>query len=511
MVVGSGIGGLSCAGLLARYGLDVIVCESHSVPGGAAHNFERDGFHFESGPSLYSGMASIGVAANPLALVLQAIEEPLDLIEYDVWNVLLPETPEGYPAKVGPAGFDALLEHAGGPGVMAQWRRLQDEVAPLSRAATALPPVAFRLDPGVVLSAVARYFPALLSSLPVLPKLTGPFSGVLDAAGVDNRFLRNYLDLLCFLLSGLPADGTITAEVAFMLKEWMNPGAVLEFPRGGSKAMVDALVRGVTKRGGQVKVKAHVDAILMNNGKAAGVKLRSGEVITARKAVVSNASTPDTLRLLPGDAVPQGWRQQVDATPLNPSFMHLHVGFRGEGLEGKLGMHHIVVDDWERGVTAPNNVVLVSIASVEDPSLAPPGMHCLHAYYPATEPWSEWGGMERGSEAYRAKKGERAAALWRAVERIIPDIRGRVVVESVGTPLTHARYLRRHRGSYGPAWRAGEGTFPFGSTPVEGLYCCGDFAFPGIGLPAVAASGAIVANSLVPLKAHLELLDSLAL
>jgi ribulose 1,5-bisphosphate synthetase/thiazole synthase len=39
VVIGSGVGGLSCAALLARYGFDVIVCESHSIPGGAAHAF----------------------------------------------------------------------------------------------------------------------------------------------------------------------------------------------------------------------------------------------------------------------------------------------------------------------------------------------------------------------------------------------------------------------------------------------------------------------------------------
>lgn len=57
IVIGSGIGGLSCAGLLARYGVNVTVLESHSVPGGAAHTWERKTksgtYHFESGPSLY--------------------------------------------------------------------------------------------------------------------------------------------------------------------------------------------------------------------------------------------------------------------------------------------------------------------------------------------------------------------------------------------------------------------------------------------------------------------------
>ena len=59
------------------------------------------------------------------------------------------------------------------------------------------------------------------------------------------------------------------------------------------------------------------------------------------------------------------------------------------GLDG-LEMHHIVVEDWERGVQAEQNVTLVSIASIQDPKLAPKGKHTLHAYHPATEPYAPW-------------------------------------------------------------------------------------------------------------------------
>jgi hypothetical protein len=56
------------------------------------------------------------------------------------------------------------------------------------------------------------------------------------------------------------------------------------------------------------------------------------------------------------------------------------------------GLHHIIVNSWEEGITSPQNVVLVSIASTIDPSLAPPGKHTLHAYLPATEPFDIWKG-----------------------------------------------------------------------------------------------------------------------
>lgn len=70
VVIGSGIGGLCCAGLLARYNQDVLVLESHDRPGGAAHSFDIKGFNFDSGPSLFSGFQSRGPQANPLAQVI---------------------------------------------------------------------------------------------------------------------------------------------------------------------------------------------------------------------------------------------------------------------------------------------------------------------------------------------------------------------------------------------------------------------------------------------------------
>ncbi|MGK7913314.1 MAG: phytoene desaturase family protein [Synechococcus sp.] len=505
-IIGSGIGGLCCGALLAKYGYSVAICESHTIPGGAAHSFHRDGFTFDSGPSLYSGL-SYSPSPNPLRQVLDAINEDVEWANYDRWGCCLPEG--DFDTTVGAEQFCEVLRRLRGEATVAEWRELQQLMKPLAEAANALPPTAMRFDWGA-LRTVGQFAPSMAKHVGRILKLTGPFSRIMDEAIAD-EFTRNWLDLLCFLLSGLPADGTIGAEVAFMFAEWYRPGVTLDYPLGGSGAVVDALVRGLEKYGGRLLLGTHVDRVLVENRRAVGLALRNGKTLRVKLAVVSNASIWDTLKLVPQTSLPQGFRQRRQATPECASFMHLHLGIDARSLPENLACHYIVVNDWSKGIDAPQNVVLISIPSLLDPSLAPQGKHAIHVYTPGNEPYPVWRGLDRRSEDYAQLKHERAEVMWQGLERVIPDVRSRVEVELVGTPLTHARFLRRHHGSYGPALRAGKAVFLGPKTPLKGLYCCGDSTFPGIGLPAVAASGAIAANTIAPVDKHLRLLNELGL
>ncbi|KAF7842797.1 prolycopene isomerase, chloroplastic [Senna tora] len=519
VVIGSGIGGLSCAALLARYQQDVLLLESHDLPGGAAHSFDIKGYKFDSGPSLFSGLQSRGPQANPLAQVLDALGESLPCATYDSWMVYIPEGE--FLSRIGPTEFFKDLEKYASPNAVREWKKLLDAILPLSGAAMALPPLSIRGDLGVISTAGARYAPSLLKSFIQMgpqgalgaTKLLRPFSEIIDSLELKDPFIRNWVDLLSFLLAGVKTNGILSAEMIYMFAEWYKPGCCLEYPLDGSAAIVDALVRGLKKFGGRLSLNSHVENIVVENDRAIGVKLRSGQFIRAKKAVVSNASMWDTLKLLPKEAVPKSYAERINKTPQCESFMHLHLGFDAEGIRKDLGIHHIVVNDWERGVDADQNVVLISVPSVLSPNLAPPGKHVLHAYMPGTEPFELWEGLDRRSPEYRNLKAARSEVMWKAVERALgPGFsRDKCEVKLVGSPLTHQRFLRRNRGTYGPAIEAGKGTFPGHSTPIPQLYCCGDSTFPGIGVPAVAASGAIVANSLVSVSQHSQLLDAIGI
>ena len=109
--------------------------------------------------------------------------------------------------------------------------------------------------------------------------------------------------------------------MAFMFAEWYRPGVQLDYPIGGSGAMVNALVRGLHKHGGRLKLNAHVEEVLVEQGRAAGVRLRSGEILKADRAVISNASIWDTLALLPAGAVPKSF---VEKAPEHSGMRELH-------------------------------------------------------------------------------------------------------------------------------------------------------------------------------------------
>ena len=504
IVIGSGIGGLCCAALCARAGHEVLVLEAHGAPGGAAHGFQRQGYHFESGPSLWSGLGR-WPSNNPLAQILRALDEPIEVMSYRDWDVLFPE---GHlRIGVGADGFEQVVQQLRGDAALEEWRHFARTLQPIAAAADALPLLALPAGGVDGIGPLLRRSGRLLPHLPALRHLSGAFSPLVDRYLTD-PFLRHWVDLLCFLISGMPMADTNAAAMATLFGEWFDPEACLDFPKGGSAGVVNALVRGLQKHGGTLRLGARVKQIRLDGDRVIGVELTNGEQLDADH-VVSNADAWSTAALLPENGTSR-WRQDRLNTPACGSFLHLHLGFDAAGLDD-LPIHTVWVGDWERGITAERNAVVVSVPSVLDPGMAPAGQHVLHAYTPANEPWEHWSGLDRSTPDYDRQRADRCGVFWRVLEQRIPDLRSRCQVVMEGTPLTHRHYLSVHHGSYGPALSAARGLFPGVQTPVKGLLQCGASTFPGIGIPPVAASGAMAAHAITGKKAQSELLESLAL
>lgn len=548
VVIGSGLGGLSAAALLsAAYGKSVCVCESHAIPGGAAHSFTRNTeagqFTFDSGPHLFSGLSMGGtlgeLSANPMQHVLRAVSAELPCKSYDTWGCLFPD---GYFAtRVAPSEplFSSLIGAVSGPAAQAEVASLIRAMLPLCAASTALPPACLRAGDIIgSLRVASRYFmnPKILASLPSMPKLMQPFEPFMHKY-ITDPFTRNFLDLLCFLLAGVPAAQIPLAEVGFMFSEWTGATAgadlsdtVLEHPVGGAAGIVNALVDAIERNPmSKVRVNAHVAEITLSRSRhksrkrASGVVLSSGENVFAREGVISNTSAWDLPKLIPSMNHMNELSESANSSnlPMCPSFLHLHLAFEmseqlKQSLPHKLELNYVSVEDWSAGISAPQNVVLISIPSLADETVAPPNHLVLHAYAPATEPYDIWANVSNASE-YNALKAARTEFLWRAVVKVIPKARSLAKIKMAGSPLTHKRFLRRFKGTYGPEIDArmfGNGSLLPGqcrSDIAEALWCVGDSTFPGIGVPAVAASAWFAANSFTSVNNHDALLRRIGL
>lgn len=501
VVIGAGIGGLCCAAMLARYGYRVTVCEAHSIPGGVAHAFEVDGYHFDSGPSSHTGLTDPHTT-NALRQVLDLLGEEVPCTRWDRWMMNLPEGT--FVAEANSEGYTREIAKFAGAQAAEQWRRLEKRMEVIAAPMEAFPAAAVRYDLGAILS-MGRYPKAVAGFAREGRKFLQPFSELI-ATEVRDPFVKHLMDVESFIISGLTAKDTLAGVMAMCWRD--RNKSTVDYPHGGMQGLINGLVRGFTRYGGKLLLNASVNSIIVENGRAVGVELQRGGRVLAKHAVVCNASIWDTLPLLPKGALPRELEEKKAATPQTDSFLHLHVGIDAKGLPKDLESHHVSVKHWD--VRAPGNVVIISIPSLLDSSLAPAGKHCIHAYLAGNEPYDLWQGLKRTQPEYKALKEQRAQRLWEALEEVIPDVRKRVDLSLVGSPLTIERFCRRTRGTYGPALVPGEPGFPGPKhLPIKGLLHCGDSTMPGIGIPAAAASGVAAAHALVPVWKQWEVLDTL--
>ena len=126
--------------------------------------------------------------------------------------------PDGrkFAAKIGPEEFGDVLKEHGGPNAEKEFAALMERMGPLSYAAQALTSLALREDAGAALT-LLRYPKELFATMRQGQALNEPFSKIMDEMKLEDKFVKNWLDMLCFLLQGLPASGTMNAVMAYMV------------------------------------------------------------------------------------------------------------------------------------------------------------------------------------------------------------------------------------------------------------------------------------------------------
>ena len=478
IVIGSGIGGLVTATQLAAKGAKVLVLERYLIPGGSGGYFEREGYRFDVGASMIFGFGQKGTTnllTRALAAVNQKIETFADPVQI---HYHLPDNLELKVHRDYEEFLQELIaifphEEKGIRGFYGEGWNVFNCLNSMELLSLEEPRYLMRVFFQKPLSCLglARYLP-------------------LNAGDIARKYIQDpkllqFIDMECYLWSVVPADKTPMINAGMVFSDRHYGG--INYPQGGVGKIAQKLVDGLVEAGSEIKYKARVTKILMENGRAVGVKLANNTEYRAKK-IVSNATRWDTFgKLLPPEVTPNQEKRWQRRYKKSPSFLSLHLGVDASLLPQGTDCHHILLETWDK-MEESEGTIFVSIPTLLDSSLAPEGHHIIHTFTPSwIEEWQNLSVIE-----YQQKKEAAATKLIHRLEAIFPALSAKLDYQEVGTPRTHRRFLGREDGTYGPIPSrklAGLLGMPFNRTSIPDLYCVGDSTFPGQGLNAVAFSG----------------------
>jgi prolycopene isomerase len=478
IVIGSGIGGLVTATQLTAKGAKVLVLESYVIPGGSSGYFSHAGYTFDVGASMIFGFGERGTT-NLLTRALAAVDMKLETIPDPVQ--IHYHLPNNLEVKVH-REYDQFLQEltAKFPQEKVGIKKFYDECWRVFNCLNSMDLLSLE-EPGYLTRVFFQHPLSCLGLVKYLPLNVGDIA----RKYITDPDLLKFIDIECYCWSVVPADRTPMINAGMVFSDRHYGG--INYPKGGVGQIALKLVEGLEKTGGEILYQSKVKEIIMENGRAVGVRLTNGQVYQAKR-IVSNATRWDTFgKLISEDNIPAKelkWKKRYEKSP---SFLSLHLGVKAEVLKPGMECHHIILDDWEN-MEKSQETIFVSIPTLLDPDLAPAGYHIIHAFTPS---WlSEWQGLLPAD--YEAKKEIDAGRLLDRLEKIFPGLDAGLDYMEIGTPRTHRRFLNRQDGTYGPIpSRKLKGLLgmPFNRTAIPGLYCVGDSTFPGQGLNAVAFSG----------------------
>jgi phytoene dehydrogenase-like protein len=502
IVIGSGLGGLTCAALLARQrGQRVLVLERHYTAGGFTHTFHRPGYEWDV------GVHYVGDVHRPGSMLRRIFDHLSDgaLAWADLGPVYdqIVFGDDVYDMVAGRDAFRARM-HAYFPAERAAIDRYLERVRAAVRtsrnffAEKLVPPPLDRIAgpllrrPG--LAEARRTVADVLGGLTRDPRLTGVLTG-------------QYGDY------GLPPGQASFFMHALLVDHYMKGAA---YPVGGSARMAETILPGIEQAGGAVVTSAEVEQILVERGRAVGVRLTGGEEVRARR-VVSDAGYALTLgRLLDREvAAKAGARPTVPGVPPSVGHVSLYVGLDRTAAELGLGRANQWIypgHDHDRNIAryladpdAPLPVAYLSFPSAKDPDFERrhPGHGTIEVI--GLAPWqrfAQWDGTawrKRGAD-YDAMKAELAGRLMDALVRRCPSVAGHVAHAELSTPLSTRQFASHPTGeiyglSHNPA--RFEARALRVHTPIAGLYLTGaDICTAGVGgaLLAGAMTATVIAR-----------------
>jgi phytoene dehydrogenase-like protein len=506
IVIGSGANGLTAAGYLARAGMKVLVLEKRKAIGGLASTEEfAPGFRASIGPD------NCGLLLPQVAADLELERHGLELFTLD--PVVFAPSREGSGLLLyrdAGKSADEIRKYStkdaeAFPGFTALVEKISEFLKPLFSKPAPQPSIETGADLLELLrlgwgfrQLGARPMHELLRILPMGLEdfLNEWFEHPLVKAAISASALEG----VCL---GAKSSGTSALYL------YQNLSA-RKLARGGSGGVTQALAKSLETRGGSIRTGARVSRLLVENGRAVGVALESGESI--RASVILSGLAPRTT-----------FHEIGSPTDLPPSFVSEIDKIRYRGITAKLNLavselpdfrcrpgkeaaaHHRALiqigeslEDYERaydaakyGKFSERPVLTVVIPSLIDRGLAPEGKHVVSV----TAQFAPYR-LREGS--WSSSKDALRGVILDRLSEYAPNLKGAVLHHHLWTPEDYERELGLPEGNWHqgemaldqmffmrpvPGWSRYE-------TPIEGLYLAGSSTHPGGGISGACGSNA---------------------
>lgn len=501
-VIGGGHNGLVCAAYLAKAGKKVTVLEAANQVGGAAATREfAPGFKASVAHLLY-------LLDKNIARELGLDSQGLCMARSGLKTIALAE--DGNHITISAGGVDGSGISIEDKSAYREYRRFMSKFAGLLGGLhNKVPPrITYRRSDLFALGKLALNIRKMgRDDMREFLRITGINIHDILKENFDNPLLKGALSMDAVLgtNSGPRSNNSVFTALHRMSGNCGQAAGTASIPAGGMGAVTEALAAAARKSGADIRTASPVGRILMDGNAVSGVELRNGEQIIAA-TVISNADPKTTImELLGARHVEAGFAQKIGNIRAQGNAAKLHLALDGlpdfQGIsEDQLGERLVIAPNVEYverafnhckyGEYSTNPVAEITLPSIHDSSLAPPGKQVLSAIIQYA-PRNLGMGWSTGKAAFMDK-------VMNLLSNYAPGLREKVLAAELLTPEDIEKDFRMAGGH----WHHGELSLdqflmlrpvPKSAqykTPVDGLYLCGAGCHPGGGVMGSAGKNA---------------------
>ncbi|MCJ7785080.1 MAG: NAD(P)/FAD-dependent oxidoreductase [Desulfobacterales bacterium] len=483
IVIGAGMGGLTAAALLAKKGFKTLLLEKEDQVGGYVVSFKRHGCIFDA-TGAFVGACHEGGEFHQILKELGAHEEIEFIPITHVRNVY-----PGFELHLQPGGSrsytDALFdlfpkEEKGLKTYLSMVKRIGEEIKSYSEITTIQ----------------KIFFPFYFRNLVRFHRSS-------HQTILDSLFKGEEIKMA---LHTLPVTEP-PSRLSFLFLAVMINKALIEgvfYPKGGMGKISEAMANAFLRSGGEIRLRTEADQILTRNGRVEGVLTKGGERFQA-PLVISNINPNLSVKMLPVELrklFAKKWSRLEYSLSCFVLYLATDLDLREMGLPYFTYLRFLSDLEEEdrilrKGEIPQSPTLMVSIPTMLDPSLAPPGQHILSVLINVPYHYQgKWGGGDL--EKYRHIKEDFSQRILHQLEsKLIPGLRSHLLFYEAATPLTLERYTGNEMGAmYGLASTPQQvgNLRPPHQTPIPGLFQVGHYTRPSHGIVGASLSGFIGAR-----------------